>query len=59
MDAFCDSFFKNPETSAGLLFFLKTYLFYICQYTVAVSNTERGHQIPFKMVVSHHVVAGN
>lgn len=37
-------------------------LFYInkCQFTVTVfRTTRRGHWIPFQMVVSHHVVAGN
>jgi hypothetical protein len=35
------------------------YLFIICKYTVAVSRrTRRGHQISFRVVVSHHVVAG-
>jgi hypothetical protein len=38
----------------------KFYLFYICEYTVAVfRQTKRGHLIPLQMVVSHHVVAGN
>jgi hypothetical protein len=36
------------------------YLFYVCEYTVAVfRHTRRGHQIQLQMVVSHHVVAGN
>jgi hypothetical protein len=40
--------------------FLKIYVFYVCEYTVAVfRHTRRGHQIPLQMVVSHHVVAGN
>jgi hypothetical protein len=39
---------------------LKIYLFNVCEYTVAVfRHTRRGHGIPLKMVVSHHVVAGN
>jgi hypothetical protein len=38
----------------------KIYLFYLCEYTVAVfRHTRRGHQIPLQMVVSHHVVGGN
>jgi hypothetical protein len=40
--------------------FLKIYLFYICEYTVAVfRHTRRRHQIPLQMVVTHHVLAGN
>lgn len=43
-------------------FFLKIYLFifiYVYEYTVAVfRHTRRGHQIPLRMVVSHHVGAG-
>jgi hypothetical protein len=40
-------------------FFLKIYLFYLYEYTVAVfRHTRRGHPIPLQMVVSHHVVAG-
>ena len=32
----------------------------ICKYTVAVfRHSRRGRQISLKMVVSHHVVAGN
>jgi hypothetical protein len=43
-----------------LFFFLKNYLFYICEYTVAVfRHTRRGHKISLQVVVSHHVVAGN
>jgi hypothetical protein len=42
------------------LFFLKIYLFYVYEYTVAAfRHSRRGHQIPLKVVVSHHVVAGN
>jgi hypothetical protein len=34
-------------------------LFIICKYTVAVfRHPRRGHQIPLRMVLSHHVVAG-
>jgi hypothetical protein len=41
-------------------FFLKIYLFYICEYIAAVfRRTRRGHWIPLPMVMSHHVVAGN
>ena len=41
-------------------FLLKTYLFYVCEYTVAVfRHTRRGHQVPLKMVMNYHVVAGN
>jgi hypothetical protein len=36
------------------------YLFYVCEYTVALfRHTRRGLQILLQMVVSHHVVAGN
>jgi hypothetical protein len=39
---------------------LKVHLFNVYEYIVAVfRHTWRGHQIPFQMVVSHHVVAGN
>jgi hypothetical protein len=39
--------------------YLKIDLF-MHEYTVAVfRHTRRGHLIPFQMVVSHHVVAGN
>ena len=41
-------------------FFLKIYLFYLYEFTVAVfRHTIRGHQVLLQMVVSHHVVAGN
>jgi hypothetical protein len=40
--------------------FFKTYLFYVCEYTIAVfKHTRGGHQIPLLMVLSHHVVAEN
>jgi hypothetical protein len=40
--------------------FLKIYLFYLYEYTVAVfRHTRRGHQIPLQIVVSHHVIGGN
>jgi hypothetical protein len=43
-----------------LFFFLKIYLFYICEHTVNVfRHTRRGCRIPFQMVASHHVFAGN
>jgi hypothetical protein len=39
-------------------FLKKIYLFYVCDYTVAVfRHTRREHWIPLQMVVSHHVVA--
>jgi hypothetical protein len=42
------------------LFFFKIYLFIICMYTVAAfRHSRRGRQIALRMVVSHHVVAGN
>jgi hypothetical protein len=41
-------------------FFLKIYLFYVCEYTVTLfRHTRRGHRIPLLMVVSYHVVAWN
>jgi hypothetical protein len=44
----------------SLFLFLKIYLFYVREYTVAFfRHTRREHQIPWQMVVSHHVVAGN
>jgi uncharacterized protein YlaI len=53
---------SNKHTKAKKLkiFFIKTYLCYVCKYTVSVfRHTTRGHQILLQMVVSHHVVAGN
>ena len=50
-----------PLSENYLIFstFLKIYLFYVCEYTVAVfRHTRRGHQISLQMTVSHHVVAG-
>jgi hypothetical protein len=42
------------------LFIYFMYVSYTVSYTVAVfRHTRRGHRIPLKMVVSHHVVAGN
>jgi hypothetical protein len=38
------------------LFTLCIYLFYVCEY---FRHTRRGHPISLRMVVSHHVVAGN
>jgi hypothetical protein len=36
------------------------YLFYVCEYTVAVfRHARRGHQISLQIIVRHHVVAGN
>jgi hypothetical protein len=36
------------------------FIFFVYEYTVAIfRHTRRGHQIPLKMVVSHHVVAGD
>jgi hypothetical protein len=42
-----------------LSFFFKIYLFYVCESTVAVRHTRRGHKVSLQMAVSHHVVAGN
>jgi hypothetical protein len=49
------------HTRQGRIFFLKIYLFIIiCKYTVAVFRcTRRGRQISSRVVVNHHVVAGN
>ena len=45
------------------LFLLKDlfiYLFYVCEYTIALfRHTIRGHQILLQTVVSHQVVPGN
>jgi hypothetical protein len=50
---------EAPFTPKAFLFF-NIYLFYAYEHTVAVfRHTRRGHGIPFQMVVSHHVVAGN
>ena len=64
--SFCSDRFKMVATmfvrlSDVLSFsFLKIYLFHVCEYTVTVSrHTRRGHQIPLKMVINHHVVARN
>jgi hypothetical protein len=40
------------------LFFQDLFII-ISKYTVAVSDARRGRQISLRMVVSHHVVAGN
>jgi hypothetical protein len=59
---------EPPDVSAGsrtcllflflLVFFI--YLFYICEFTVALfRHTRKGYWIPLQMIVSHHVVAGN
>ena len=56
------SFLLSPSFPPSFLFFFLQdfYLFYVCEYTVAVlRHTRREHQIPLQMVVSHHVVAGN
>ena len=54
-------FFNVPYLLCFFLSFERfIYLFYVCEYTVAVfRHTRRGHRIPLQMVVSHHVVAGN
>jgi hypothetical protein len=44
--------------SFPFLFSRSIYLFYVCEYTVAVfRHTRRGHLIPLQMVVSRYVVA--
>ena len=52
--------YKVPHRVAiNSVFFLKIYLFYLYEYTVAVfRHTRKGCQISLQMVVSHHVVAG-
>ena len=55
----CSSLLAQPPF---LLSFYKRviYLFYVYEYTVAIfRHTRRGHQIPLRMVVSHHVSAEN
>jgi hypothetical protein len=43
-----------------LFVFKRFYLFYVCEYTVAVCrHTRRRHWIPLQMVVSCYVVVGN
>ena len=45
---------------AGIVFVVVVALIYVYEYTVSVfRHTKRGHQIPFQMAASHHVVAGN
>ena len=39
-------------------FSFKIFFFYLNEYTV-FRHTMKGHRIPLKMAVSHHVVAGN
>ena len=54
--AFWDSSFENSLYRFIPPFFLKIYLFNVCEYTGAVfRQAKRGHQIPLQMVVSHHV----
>ena len=51
---------RDAGPHLGFFFFLKIYLFYLYEYTVAVfRHTRKGCQISLQMVVSHHVVAGN
>jgi hypothetical protein len=51
---------KQKQQQKKSFLFLKIYLFYVCEYTVAVfRHTRRGLRIPLQMVVSHHVIAGN
>jgi hypothetical protein len=50
----------NYNDTFSFFFFFKIYLFYLCEYTIAVfTHTRRGQWIPLQVVVSHHVVAGN
>jgi hypothetical protein len=50
----------EPRHLILIFLFLKIYLFYVYEYTIALfRHTRRGHQIPLQMAVSHHVVAGN
>jgi hypothetical protein len=51
-----------PRTTSNSFDYFKKrfYLFYVCEYTVAVfMHTRRGHQILLLMVVSNHVVGEN
>jgi hypothetical protein len=62
---FCGSFFNEHVVPCSLLAYRKTYifkiyLFYVYEYTIAIPrHTRREHQIPLRMVVSRHVVAGS
>jgi hypothetical protein len=51
----------EPSLQPFDLFFLKfIYLFYVYDCTITVFRYTRSrHQIPLRMVVSHHVAAGN
>jgi hypothetical protein len=50
----------TTEPSLQPLYFLKMYLFYVYEHTVAVfRHTRRVYWIPLQMVVSHRVAAGN
>jgi hypothetical protein len=54
--------FPSSDVSEFILleFLKKIYLFYVCEYNVAIfRHTRRGYLIPVQMAVSHHVVAGN
>jgi hypothetical protein len=51
---------SEPMRNEGTFFLRFIYLFYVCEYIVAVfRHTGRGHRIPLQMVMSYHVVAGN
>jgi hypothetical protein len=55
----CGCWELNTFLKKDLFIYLFIYLFIICKYTVAVLRHSRGgSQILFRMVVSHHVVAG-
>ena len=59
-DSLSDQLIYHLHFGSGDWVFLKVYLFYVYEYTVALfRHTRRGHWIPLQMVVSHHEVAGN
>jgi hypothetical protein len=47
-------------SDCAITFIFKRFIFYVYEYTVAVSShPRREHRIPLQMVVRHHVAAGN
>jgi hypothetical protein len=51
---------SETQPSSPMIYIFLIYLFYVCEYTVAVfRHVRRGHWIPLQMFVSHHVVGGN
>jgi len=56
--SFSDDYSSKDQFKSSVVF-LKSYLFIIYKYTVAVfRHTRRGHQISLQIVVGPHVVAG-